>query len=416
MQDKFLKLFTSFALILSLNSAMCAEEQLQIVVKKADIQQDERGGGPKIKKEPISFLLNGMRQALTSELVKNSLTPENFWKKIEEQNFNEADEINFFRPYFIRFNIVMEKPSSPAPSQKNDSGVIPAPTVDQFQRATFSYEFDPAKIKSFFIETITGFPDVSTKIFYILPEVNISQEMTWPDVGVEKQENFTGVIIDSWKKWALTNFKNFSRVVVLEKDFIEKSDNFNSESVTLKWNSTIKKSETFQDRKSARFEVSAQFVLVNTKSSQSLVAFDFPLQKREVGISNTRDLSSNLASLVFNLLNSQTGKISSALEFNRATSALTNVDIKITGKHGLLDITQLNTLLSGLFKDFNLSSEMKSYSMDESVISIKSTMNEKSLYEILSKNGGKFPLNEQKLLLFSTENKSFAIISKEVNN
>jgi len=436
MLDRVLKLVCVLGLLLSLNVAISAEEKLQIVVKKADLQQDTRGGDPAIKEEPFSFLLNGMRQAVTGELVKNELNPEAFWKKIEEKNFSDADEINFFRPYFNRFNVVMDKaetavatpatevkPLDPAdPSalllknKTNTPKVVAAPVVDHFQRATFSYEFDAVKIKSLFVETLTDLPDVSAKTFYIIPDINISNDMNWMDVGVAKQENFSGVIVDSWKKWAAAQFKNFPNVVVLEKDFTEKSDKFNSESVTLKWNSMIKKSEVFQDRKSARFEVSAQFVLVNTKSNQSLLAFDFPLQKREVGISNTKDLSSNLASLVFNLLNSQTVKINSALELNRASSTLSIVDIKVTGKHGLFDITQINSMLAERFKEFGLSSEMKSYSMDASAISIKSTMNEEALYAILSKDGGKFALNEQKILLFSPETKAFAIIPKEANN
>ena len=437
MLDKALKLVSVFSLLLSLNVAMGAEEKLQIVVKKADLtQQETRGGDPAIKEEPFSFLLNGMRQAVTGELVKNELNPEAFWKKIEEKKFNDADEINFFRPYFNRFNIVMDKPLpppvAPAPEVKpldpadpsslllkNKEAapkVMTTPANDPFQRATFSYEFDAESIKSLFVETLTEAPDVSAKTFYIIPDISISEEMNWMDVGVTKKENFSGVIVDSWKKWAEAQFKNFPNVVILEKDFTEKSDKFNPESVTLKWNSTIKKSEVFQDRKSARFELSAQFVLVNTKSNQSLLAFDFPLQKREVGIAKAQDLSSNLASLVYNLLNSQTVKITSALELNRASSTMSIVDLKVIGKHGLFDITQLNSMLTERFKEYALSSEMKSYSVNSSVISIKSTMNADALYALLSKDSGKIPLNEQKILLFSPENKAFAIIPKEANN
>jgi hypothetical protein len=43
-------------------------------------------------------------------------------------------------------------------------------------------------------------------------------------------------------------------------------------------------------------------------------------------------------------------------------------------------------------------------------------MNEEALYAILAKDGGKFALNEQKILLFSPETKAFAIIPKEANN
>ena len=406
MQDKVLKLMTAICLLLNMSIAFSAEEKIEISVKKSDTIQDSRGGLPATKEGPFSFLLNGMRQAITAELSKNELNSEIFWKKIEDKKISDADEINLFRPYFNRFNIVMDK------SDANSQKVVEAPGTEQFLKATFSYEFDAEKIKKFFLETMADAHDEKNKTIYIIPDINITQDMNWMDLGVSKQENFSGVIIDSWKKWAQTQFKSFTDVVVLEKDFLEKSDQLNAESVTLKWNSTIKKAEVFQDRKSARFEVSAQFVLVNTRSNQSLLAFDFPLQKKEVSITSPKDLSSVLASLVFNLLNSQTVKINSALELNRATSTLSIVDIKLTGKHGLFDITQINSMLSERFKEFALTSEMKSYSMDSSVISIKSTLNQQALYSLFMKDGGKYIFNEQKLLLFSPETKVFAIIPK----
>ena len=406
MQDKVLKLMTAICLLLNMSIAFSAEEKIEISVKKSDTIQDSRGGLPATKEGPFSFLLNGMRQAITAELSKNELNSEIFWKKIEDKKISDADEINLFRPYFNRFNIVMDK------SDANSQKVVEAPGTEQFLKATFSYEFDAEKIKKFFLETMADAHDEKNKTIYIIPDINITQDMNWMDLGVSKQENFSGVIIDSWKKWAQTQFKSFTDVVVLEKDFLEKSDQLNAESVTLKWNSTIKKAEVFQDRKSARFEVSAQFVLVNTRSNQSLLAFDFPLQKKEVSITSPKDLSSVLASLVFNLLNSQTVKINSALELNRATSTLSIVDIKLTGKHGLFDITQINSMLSERFKEFALTSEMKSYSMDSSVISIKSTLNQQALYSLFMKDGGKYIFNEQKILLFSPETKVFAIISK----
>ena len=146
------------------------------------------------------------------------------------------------------------------------------------------------------------------------------------------------------------------------------------------------------------------------------MGFDFPIQKKEVGIAIPKELSSNLASLVFNLLNSQSVKINSALELNLASSARSSVEVKVMGKHGLLDITQINSFLVEHFKSIGLTAELKNYSSDSSSISIKSTMNPEGLYALFAKDGGKLPLNEQKILLFNPENKSFAIISKEANN
>jgi hypothetical protein len=377
---------------------LAATQSLDVMVKKTDIT-------PTSNTEEL-FALNGFRQVVTNELVKGELDTEDFWKKIEIRNLSDKQEIELFKPLFTQFNVTAQVVGAEAPGS----------AIDQFQRATLAYDVDAAKLKTFFTEVLSDLPDPSIKTFYIVPDINIGTEMSWSDVGVTRKDNFSGVIIDSWKKWATTQFKSFTNVVILEKDFVIKPENLNPESVTLKWTSALKKGEVFQDRKSAQFELSAQYVLINSKSNQSLVAFDFPNQKREFGIYNQKDLSSNLASLIYNLLNSQTVKITSGLELNRATSTLATVDVKVVGQHGLFDITQINALLAEKFKDIALSSQLKSYASEASVISIKSTLPAESLYALFAKEGGKLPLNEQKILLFSSEHKTFAIISKEANN
>lgn len=368
--------------------------EVEVTLKKAPADSSE-----KVQVLPL-LTLNGYRQALTKELLARNLDSDLFWKKLEEKNLKDEEESALFKPLFLN-PVFLTGPANPA---------------DEYERATFKYELDTKKVDSFFGEILSTLPDVTLKTFYLYPEIKIDDTMTWSDVGVNKAENFSGVIVESWKKWAATQFKNFPNVVVLEKDLNDVPASLNPESVTLKWTSQLKRAEVFSDRKSARFEVVAQYVLVNTKTKQTLVGFDFPTQKREFGIYNTKELSSNLASLIYNLLNSQTGKITGALELNRATSTLSLTQMKITGQHGLFDITQLNSFLAENFKDIALSSELKSYSSDSSVISIKSTLSEDSLVARFAKDGGRFPLNEQKILVFSPENRSFAIIPKEANN
>lgn len=403
-------IFAFFIVALSFN-LWAVEERVEVIVKKTELVSAD----PKIKINAEElFALKGIRQAITAELVKKDLDSEVFWNKIEEKKLSDKEEIDLFKPFFSVYNMAML--GSPIAPVNPAVPTAPPAAADPFQRASFVYDLDQTKIKDFFDEVLLEMPDVSIKTFYILPGIELAEEMNWIDVGVAKEENFSGVIIDSWKKWAATQFKNFPNIVVLKKDFLARPEKLNPESVTLKWNSTIKKGEVFQDRKSAQFELVAQYVLVNTKTNQSFLAYDFPTQKREVLIANPKDLSSTLASLVFNMLNSQTSKINSSLELNRASSTLNIVDVKVTGKHGLFDITQINSFLAERFKEVGLTTELKSYSSDASVISIKSTLTTEALYAAFLKDGGKLPLNEQKILLFSPESKTFAIIPKEANN
>ena len=360
---------------------------------------------PSIKVNSLDiFTLNGMRQAITKELEDKKLNSEELWQKLDAKNMNNIEEQDFFKPYFSAASL-----SIPEPQVLDNEEKIKA---DIFSRAIFIYEIDSKKVKNLYDVHVTNLPDLALKTFYIFPDISIDSVMTWEDVGVTKKENFSGVIAESWKKWAESQFKNYPNIVILEKDFVIKSETTNSESVILKWISSLKKTEVFQDRKSARFEINGQFVLNNAKSGETLVGFDFPSQKREINISKPKDLSSTLASLIYNLLNSQTSRISSALELNKASSTLITTEMTVTGRHGLLDITQVNSMLIERFKEVALSSELKSYSSESSVITMKSTATLNSLTVLLARDGGRFTLNEQKILLFNPTNRSFAILPK----
>ena len=237
------------------------ENKLEVLVRKTELNSTD----PAVVILPDDlFTLKGIRQAITAELVRTEQDSELFWAKIEDKKLTDKAEIELLRPLFTKFDIAMLAPL-PTPGAIDPATATPqpanTPVVDPFQRAVLTYEFDTVKVKSLVDEIFLGLPDVSIKTFYILPDIGIDSEMTWSDVGVSKKENFSGVIIESWQKWAATQFKNFPNIVILEKDFTNRPEKLNQESVTLKWNSNLKKSEVFQDRKSARFELSAQYVL-----------------------------------------------------------------------------------------------------------------------------------------------------------
>jgi hypothetical protein len=173
---------------------------------------------------------------------------------------------------------------------------------------------------------------------------------------------------------------------------------------------------TNTERKTANYELSAQYVLVNTKSDVVLTSFDFPLQKRELDTQNKKALSSALASLVYNLFYSQTSKLNSLLEAAGNAKEQSSLDVKVTGMSGLSEIFAVNSFLQDKFKDIKLSSQMKSYASDGAILTLRAEGNTDKILDSLSLEGGKYPLNEQKVLLFNRADKTFAIIPKDSNN
>lgn len=352
------------------------------------------------------LLLNGFRQAVTRELEEAKLDSALYWSKLEKKKMSAKDEFEFLKSFFSKESVARAAAADPK---------IPLASNGPLS-GTFSAWLDLEKLKSNYEEMINDLSETKLKTFYILASIEIDKGMKWEDVGVTKAENFSGVILESWKKLAEKEFSGFEKIVVLNKDFSQKPDYMNSKSITLKWKSILKKVSSNTESQSASYELSAQYILQNTKSGTVLLAFDFPEQKRSLGMNNKKVLSSSLASLIHNLLLSQTAKIQGLIEADARNLEMTELEIKFSTKPGLSEIYQVNNLLQDKLSDLKLSAQMKTYSTEGASILIRAQGSSALILERLSKEGGKFPLNEQKVLLFNRADKTFAILPKETNN
>lgn len=352
------------------------------------------------------LLLNGFRQAVTRELEEAKLDSALYWSKLEKKKLSGKDEFELLKKFFSKESVARAAGADPK---------IPLPANGPLS-GTFSAWLDLEKLKSNYEEMINDLSETKLKTFYILASIEIDKGMKWEDVGVSKADSFSGVILESWKKLAEKEFSGFERIVVLNKDFSQKPDYMNSKSITLKWKSILKKVSSNTESQSASYELSAQYILQNTKSGTVLLAFDFPEQKRSLGMNNKKVLSSSLASLIHNLLLSQTAKIQGLIEADARNLEMTELEIKFSTKPGLSEIYQVNNLLQDKLSDLKLSAQMKTYSTEGASILIRAQGSSGLILDRLSKEGGKFPLNEQKVLLFNRADKTFAILPKETNN
>ncbi len=358
--------------------------------------------------------LNGIRLSITSELENLKLDSKIFWEKLDAKKLSPKEELNELKPLFSELSVVQVVPNIEATAEKEQTPPRPMPKVDTGIRGRMKAELDDEKLKNFYDVLVSNLEETKLKTFYILADISIDSTMAWDDLGVGRAENFSGVIIDSWKKLAQKDFKNFESYSVLEKDFLKRPEFMNTKSVTLKWNSTFKKTFTDEQKKTASYELNAQYVLVNTKSGTVVTSFDFPVQKREISTLNKKSLSSTLASLVYNLLLSQSSKIQEALDSQGGVER-THLELKITGL-SLSEVYGLNSLLQEKLKELKPVSSVKSFSAASSVIDLEAGASAEQILDMLSKGGNKFPLNEQKVLLFNRVDKSFAIIPKDSNN
>lgn len=378
----------------SLSLAMAKDISVEVLANKEELTADVN--------EDMLLQLNGFRQAVTRELEELKLDSALYWSKLESKKMSLKDEQLFLKTFFTN-----ETVARPAPQD---------PTQALPLKGTFSASIDIEKLKASYEELANDLADTKLKTFYLLTTIELDKSMTWEDLGLTKAESFSGVILDSWKTLITKEMKGFERVVVLDKDFTNKPDYMNSKSVTLKWNSVIKKVGSGSDTQKASYEINAQYVLQKTKSGTVVTSLDFPVQKRSFDHKNAKALSSNLASLIYSLLLSQVSKIQGHLDTDAQALEMSEVEVTLNGKVGLSEIFQINSYLQEKFKDLKLTSQMKSYTGENAKILIRAQASVEAILDSLSKEGGKFPLNEQKVLHFNRSDKTFAILPKESNN
>ncbi len=246
--------------------------------------------------------------------------------------------------------------------------------------------------------------EIPKKILYINAAVEIEKGLAWEELGVTSKESFTEVITKSWKIWAESHFNKFELVETIAPPGVtSKSHHF---SAILQWSSQIKK---LDDK---YLELSAEYVLRGLKSNEVLLSYSFPAQKILIDHYSNQVTGSKVASLIYNLLNSQTGKIKTIHDSIKESDESVNLLIVIRGNVSLSETIEIKNILQNRFKEISLSVELKEYSLKDTSLFIRASVTEEKLLLTLA-NAGQIPINEQKILLFKLEDKSFAIIPKE---
>lgn len=379
-----------------------AGQTLNLTINEKDFQNEsdvEKVEG--VKEAPKLSIINkytltGYRQAISDELKLLGFDKNNgieaFWNSVKAKNLKFEKEISYLAPVFTEVSFASK-----------------AQTETQAETMSFKYGIDQSKLKKLFAENVQSYVNHATANLYLNPEITIDNNLEWKDLGVNSKEDFVNAIVDSWKSWAKEKFPSFENVIVMTSDFKEVPEDLNTGAITIKWSSHIKRPEVYTERISALYSITSQYVVVNTKTNINLLAFDFPEQKSEYSIQKPQELSSKLASFIYNSLNSQTAKISSTVDFNKASSTLHISDFSLKGAVGMSDLTLVSQYLQNKYRAYALESDLKNYSTDVSTLAIRSTADAAGLNKIFALDKAPVSISDNKTLSFDIETNSFAV-------
>lgn len=379
-----------------------AGQTLNLTINEEDFQQESNaekveGVGEAPKLSIINkYTLTGYRQAISDELKLLGFDKNNgieaFWNSVKAKNLKFEKEISYLAPVFTEVSFASK-----------------AQTETQAETMSFKYGIDQNKLKKLFAENVQSYVNYAAVNLYLNPEITIDKNLEWKDLGVNSKEDFVNAIVDSWKSWAKEKFPSFENVIVMTSDFKEIPEDLNTGAITIKWSSHIKRPEVYTERISALYSITSQYVVVNTKTNINLLAFDLPEQKSEYSVQKPQELSSKLASFIYNSLNSQTAKISSTVDFNRASSTLHISDFNLKGAVGMSDLTLVSQYLQNKYRAYALESDLKNYSTDLSTLAIRSTADAAGLNKIFALDKAPVAISDNKTLSFDVETNSFAV-------
>lgn len=379
-----------------------AGQTLNLTINEEDFQQESNaekveGVGEAPKLSIINkYTLTGYRQAISDELKLLGFDKNNgieaFWNSVKAKNLKFEKEISYLAPVFTEVSFASK-----------------AQTETQAETMSFKYGIDQNKLKKLFAENVQSYVNYAAVNLYLNPEITIDKNLEWKDLGVNSKEDFVNAIVDSWKSWAKEKFPSFENVIVMTSDFKEIPEDLNTGAITIKWSSHIKRPEVYTERISALYSITSQYVVVNTKTNINLLAFDFPEQKSEYSVQKPQELSSKLASFIYNSLNSQTAKISSTVDFNKASSTLHISDFNLKGAVGMSDLTLVSQYLQNKYRAYALESDLKNYSTDLSTLAIRSTADAAGLNKIFALDKAPVAISDNKTLSFDVETNSFAV-------
>jgi hypothetical protein len=390
-------LIASFLFILA-NSIFAIELNTEVVISrlpgKTQLENDQE------------MLLLGKEQIIKEYLKLKSLDSEVYFSKVKSMNLSLEKYNEFISSFFSKTSVVRL------------AGIDAKSSASNEVRGIFRSEFNDNKFADNYFDLIEDLNSYKSKRFYYDLEIDLLNNGKWLDLGVFNQESFTNVIMDSWLDLFNKNivgFESIERVDGKYKKVLDQySNRMNSESLELKLECKIKKAFENANTNKSSFEINAHYLLINSKSRETIYSFDFSIQKKEISNLNKKELSSAIASLIYNMIKVQIPNINDAIE---KIKNVTEFNFELTGQQFFSDITNAQLALDKYLAPWKAKVQTKQLGLKSTIFTIKvENQTQEALVKFL-KLMEKSPLTndikEKKFLIFNSENNSFAIVQKD---
>lgn len=314
----------------------------------------------------------------------------NFATELTEDQKNEfmkgletLREVEFRR--FTRYESILDHYSFKSLS-KNESNVWSATVIVNINKEKFQ------KLKDrIFSNDLKLFNKIN-----VVAEIN-PIHMTWKDLSLETEDQFSNPLVQSWVKWLNNNspqnvdqivectgkcFSDFYTWIEVSQDEGMKISEEYLNNLWLKFSFNLRKINFRPNINEWELEWDGSAVILDANTKLIIGAFTIPLEKRVWRGLDQKELNSELASSIYRSgldpLNKSVKKIQDSERFNRVKR------IVIKGHQRLGDVIQLTEMLRKMGERIHLELGLDFFGLDEAHLLCFYQGEEKSFTDVLS--------------------------------
>lgn len=266
------------------------------------------------------------------------------------------------------------------------------------------------------------------KKIYLSVKFNL-KDLSWNDVGVDVETDFTEVVQEHWKKWFEEKFQGVVDSIVLTdesterelteflkipseatqmlqgQEVIGRDSNF-SNSLWVKINIDLNKEHDHGLLREREFGIDGDFLIVDLKNNKVLSHYDFIKEERKFSVEDRHKLSSNMASLVYQIPLPNFEKFKADLL--GATAPSQRIYLDVEGANTITDIFDFTSILNNKGVSYQFEVEVESFSKGVAKVAVDFKGQGNEIIEFLKSLDGA-RVNNDKIIDFGKEKNPFSL-------
>ncbi len=304
-----------------------------------------------------------------------------------------------------------------------------SPQIPNSRYINLNAKIDRNLLKKIYFQMISDSGAREIKTIFVSAEFDIN-DLTWSDLGVELESDFTTVIKEHWRKWLSENLKTrFTNIELTDAGKEKELDGFlkaprevipevNEENpeeplplnefkdaLWLKLNISLDKVKEDFLMKERAYQLTGDFILLDMNNGGVVHSHDITPSENKYSFEKGQPLSTNIATWVYRTASSEFSSFDERIA--SIPSQDKSVEIKISGVQSFLDFEKIGELLAIKGASQRFATKLISYEGSAGKLNLKYSGDKEALLKTLAELGEE-KIDEGRVLAKSPDESPFS--------